>query len=118
MVFYSVTEIIGLNSLKILFRQAPGAALSEKSQLRSWAVTDTASRGSHSNTVPDLEKADELRIQKVAVEVRRSLSDNRTAIFHPELDVKQLMTNIRRFHDRADEWPFPVGQSAALRNVY
>ena len=102
----------------IAFRRKIGATADDKAELKSWSVTETASRGSSSNTVPDYDTAEQNRLVKTSREVRVSLSNSGTNLFHPDLDLKTLMTNIRHFYDKAGNWPFPIGQNAALRKVW
>ena len=44
------------------------------------------------------------------------MSDYQMSLFHPDLDIKQLLANINKYFEKAHEWPFPVGQNFALRN--
>ena len=48
-------------------------------------------------------------------EVRLSLTDLQNNPFHPELDVRALVDNVKRYYEKAPTWNFPVGQNAALR---
>ena len=89
----------------------------DQAELRSWALIDAASRGSSSNTVPEMDGVEDARVRKVSEQVRKSWSRMANEIFHPDLDVKHLLAGIKRYYDRAPEWPFPVGMSSALRNV-
>ena len=84
--------------------------------MRSWSVTQTASRGSTSQAQPDLDANEERRMSKAAKDVRKSISGTTAAMFHPELDLNALLANIRRFFDDAPRWNFPIGQNTALRN--
>ena len=88
----------------------------DQAELRSWAINDAASRGSSSNTVPELDGMEDVRARNVSEQVRKSWSQTKSELFHPDLDVKHLLAGVKRFYDRAPEWPFPVGMSSALRN--
>ena len=79
-------------------------------------MDETASRGSNTNTVPNLDQEAATRMKRVSKEIRMSMSDYQMSLFHPDLDIKQLLANINKYFEKAHEWPFPVGQNFALRN--
>ena len=94
-----------------------GSTSTDQSELKSWAMDETASRGSSSNTVPNLAEESATRMKRVSKEVRMSMSDYQMALFHPDLDVAKLLANINQYFDKAAGWPWPVGQNSALRIV-
>ena len=100
------------------FRRPVGSSSTDAAELRSWAVNDTASRGSAMNVVPETEESDKNRQEKLMKEVRLSLTDLQNNPYHPDLDVKAIIDNVKRFYDKAPTWSFPIGQNAALRMVY
>ena len=87
----------------------------DQSELKSWTMDEAASRGSASNTVPNLTEESATRMKRVSKEVRMSMSDYQMSLFHPDLDVTKLLANINKYFEKAPEWPWPVGQNTALR---
>ena len=95
-----------------------GSDSTDSAELRSWSITQTASRGSTSSAHPDLEANEERRMAKAAKEVRKSITGTTAAMFHPDLDLHALLANVRRFSDDAPRWNFPIGQNYHLRNGF
>ena len=95
-----------------------GSDSTDSAELRSWSVSQTASRGSTSDAKPDLDANEERRLKKAAKDVRKSISGTTAALFHPNLNLDGLLANIRRYFDEAQKWNFPIGQNQALRKGY